>query len=318
MKKVSALLALLIFSIVFSYSAQAWDGTGHKVVAQIAWNNLDNATKRRIIDALKNAPPELLARRNDNGTRNSVRIVIDALSETISEWPSDVNDSRYEEQFQFIATWPDIVRNTQGVQQELHKRDWHYRDIFWNARDRSNSSLPGEGELVNKLSEFTRPGSNENLAVQVAWIFHLVGDIHQPLHCSGRVTNDRNGRDGDKGGNEFCLGSPCSKRNLHSYWDGSLTRAFRHQGFADFQRIARDISNQHRESEFSSLLNNLSFDEWTNEGVEKAKQHAYPNNLRSGVLPSGDYEANTLRVSESSIALAGYRLARVLRNRFGT
>src|SRR5215510_14417306 len=67
-------------------------------------------------------------------------------------------------------------------------------------------------------------------AVALAWVAHLVGDIHQPLHA---------GQLGDRGGNLTCavwMGEPsqrissdgkvtCSGANLHAVWDSKLLEA---------------------------------------------------------------------------------------------
>jgi hypothetical protein len=67
-------------------------------------------------------------------------------------------------------------------------------------------------------------------AVALAWVTHLVGDMHQPLHA---------GKAEDRGGNLTCtpwLGQPsqllesngqksCSGANLHAVWDSKILEA---------------------------------------------------------------------------------------------
>jgi hypothetical protein len=67
-------------------------------------------------------------------------------------------------------------------------------------------------------------------AVALAWVTHLVGDIHQPLHA---------GKAEDRGGNLVCtiwMGEPsqlmdsngqkgCSGANLHAVWDSKILEA---------------------------------------------------------------------------------------------
>ena len=43
----------------------------------------------------------------------------------------------------------------------------------------------------------------ERKAIALAWLFHLVGDIHQPLHTAQLFTVDY--PKGDRGGNEICV-----------------------------------------------------------------------------------------------------------------
>jgi len=63
----------------------------------------------------------------------------------------------------------------------------------------------------------------ERKAIALAWLFHLVGDIHQPLHTAQIFTVDY--PQGDRGGNEICVrvtqaGQPM---DLHRFWDGVIT-----------------------------------------------------------------------------------------------
>ena len=50
------------------------------------------------------------------------------------------------------------------------------------------------------------------------WVVHLVGDVHQPLHCAER--------NHDKGGNSRLVFYPGERKavNLHSVWDTWLLR----------------------------------------------------------------------------------------------
>ena len=65
----------------------------------------------------------------------------------------------------------------------------------------------------------------ERKAIALAWLFHLVGDVHQPLHTAQVFTTDD--PKGDRGGNEICVrvtqaGQPI---DLHRFWDGVITSA---------------------------------------------------------------------------------------------
>jgi hypothetical protein len=60
-------------------------------------------------------------------------------------------------------------------------------------------------------------------AIALAWLFHLVGDIHQSLHTGQLFTIEY--PDGDRGGNEICVrvtqtGQPM---DLHRFWNGVIT-----------------------------------------------------------------------------------------------
>jgi hypothetical protein len=57
----------------------------------------------------------------------------------------------------------------------------------------------------------------------LAWLFHLVGDIHQPLHTAQLFTVDYPQR--DRGGNEICVRVKEAEQpmDLHRLWDGVIT-----------------------------------------------------------------------------------------------
>ena len=61
----------------------------------------------------------------------------------------------------------------------------------------------------------------ERKAIAIAWLFQLVGDIHQPLHTAQLFTVEY--PQGDRGGDEICVrvtqaGQPM---DLHRFWDRS-------------------------------------------------------------------------------------------------
>lgn len=59
---------------------------------------------------------------------------------------------------------------------------------------------------------------DEEKAKHLCWLFHLVGDLHQPMHTTALFTTERFS-EGDRGGNETEI-TPGS--NLHSFWDSRL------------------------------------------------------------------------------------------------
>ena len=68
---------------------------------------------------------------------------------------------------------------------------------------------------VDKLQDFDKvirdaSASDKDKAIAIAWIMHLAGDIHQPLHTSARVTDLE--PKGDQGGNLFLLTPPRERR----------------------------------------------------------------------------------------------------------
>src|SRR5207302_6807288 len=105
---------------------------------------------------------------------------------------------------------------------------WHYINYpivpVGSSLDPAKYEPPAQQEnIVNTLAvcmEKIRGGSDEEKAVYLTWLFHLVGDIHQPLHCTA-VYSERFPT-GDRGGNLALIRIRSGPVNLHSFWDGLL------------------------------------------------------------------------------------------------
>jgi S1/P1 nuclease len=311
MKKM--ILSLILIVVVFSsQSALGWNGTGHMLVARIAWENMSPTARQNVVNLLMQAPTNACLR---DLFPNDTRPLVD----------------RQREFFMRAATWPDIVRprdnNDHRPCIQYHKRDWHFVDHFWSGLSGDLNSPPHDVPLpiaqvnAEERLQFFRTFVNSNSlaterAMGVAWILHLVGDIHQPLHTSGRVTSRPDEKQGDAGGNSFKL---LPKLSLHSYWDGIVDRAVPrkpNQTFAKYlERVAGDFESSHPKSQFNLLPG--QFDQWVLESLERAKNKAYPKSLKRGQLPSKSYQNSTFEVASESIPEAGYRLADLLNSLFG-
>ena len=87
---------------------------------------------------------------------------------------------------------------------------WHYINyLFKPEREPEHiNPLPPHRENIltaiaeNKLvvGESIEP---EKRAIALTWLFHLVGDVHQPLHAIQLFTREYS--NGDRGGNELCV-----------------------------------------------------------------------------------------------------------------
>ena len=100
----------------------------------------------------------------------------------------------------------------------------------------------------------------ERKAIALAWLFHLVGDIHQPLHTAQLFTVDY--PQGDRGGNEICVqvtqtGQPM---DLHRFWDGVITSS------SNLTRLRNEATALRNRQEFQrsqlTELANTDFESW--------------------------------------------------------
>jgi S1/P1 Nuclease len=120
----------------------------------------------------------------------------------------------------------------------------------------------------------------ERKAIALAWLFHLVGDIHQPLHTAQLFTVEY--PNGDRGGNEICVrvtqaGQPM---DLHRFWDGVITSS------SNLTRLRNEATALRSRQEFRrdqlTELGNADFESWAKDSFEIATKIAYRNGGRIG------------------------------------
>ncbi|HYW11133.1 MAG TPA: S1/P1 nuclease [Longimicrobium sp.] len=298
-----SLCAAAALLVLHAPSAYAWDDFGHRLVARIAWEQMTPAARDRAVQILRGAPLDTRLR------------------------PSAGSLSAQQQVNAFIAgaTWPDDVRPGDPRSTLYHKRDRHFTDLFWRQNSDFSpilaSERPDDGDLLRDMPQLRQDllGTDaEKAAVALAWLLHVVGDIHQPLHASSRITESDPA--GDGGGNRFCLIDPapngCRFNNLHALWDGSVTAGFRwiagEHADTYLTRVAQTVMQRHPPNKFASEMGETEPGQWAQASVRIAKRRVYRAPLvRNHPAPS-TYRRAAFRTAEPRIALAGYRLAALL------
>jgi osmotically-inducible protein OsmY len=311
--KIFFLFAIIIVSIS---SVAAWDDTGHKLTAYIAWEQMTPQTREAVVKILLSAPED---------SDLSVFYLQDSRSVA----------AKQREFFMIASTWADIVRdkNFKNRIAKYHHGTWHYQDTFWrteNGKVELASDLESDKEnAVERLFAFDKmlrdaTASNSDKAIALAWILHLGGDIHQPLHDSARVT--KYDPKGDQGGNLFMLSPKGAKGDdrlsLHWYWDSIIGRNItRIKDACDsdyLPPIAQTITKNYPLSKMQSRLEIGQFDKWQREGFQIASTKLYPSSLVFNQMPSESYKKMAFEIAQEQIALAGYRLGTMLNQIFGS
>ena len=110
--------------------------------------------------------------------------------------------------------WADDIRTRDRAE---HRQTWHYINFPFRPEGQPASIHPKPPQNVNIL---TALAENERIvmaatdpsqrAIALTWLFHLTGDIHQPLHSTQIFTTDY--PNGDRGGNLVCV-RPTTKSN---------------------------------------------------------------------------------------------------------
>lgn len=285
-------------------SLLAWDLYGHHVVGAVAWEELSPSTRLAVCELLQKAPTD------------------SDLPGLLPPGPRPL-EVLCRELFIKAQGWADLVRDEiwSNRKERYDHPEWHYVNHFWTTGPSGPRALPERGtlgELSTRLPELIAKVGNPALpaserAVALAWVLHLTGDAHQPLHSSGRVTPLE--PKGDRGGNDFAL-DDLESPNLHALWDSILRRArrpsFGESYFRWVSRVAMELAAAHPRDSLAREIAVESPESWCKESAAIAMSSAYPEYLeRNSPLPKR-YQDEVFAIARKQAALAGYRLARVL------
>jgi len=287
--------ALLLCGL--STPAWSWDGTGHMLIAQIAFDTMPRETALRIQRKLQPLPRGL-------GPYNFI---------TAACWMDD------------------IKRDPDNPWKNLSSL--HYVDVLYSPHG-ANFEIP-EGQngltaLQATLKDIRKSTFNdEQRARQWAMIIHIVGDLHQPLHCADH--HDRGGNDVSISGIPDLPENP-KTHNLHFFWD----MAYRYDVVQGKTRaLYPPISTQQRPQQWDKgfiawqawrLMQKYPPEkiagyrdmkplDWVRESYQAACNVTYAPVVASTERPlplSTDYVHQAHEITAKRLILAGVRLGRLL------
>src|ERR1041385_81526 len=284
-----ALAIGIVFLILCTPSISlGWGAGGHMMTAQIAFSRLNPTAKAKAI--------ELLA--------------IDINPAAVTAKSTDfVNASHWADDLRPFAEFDSF--------KALH---------FIDRPFPPGSNLPAiDPENIVKALEdnvnILKTSTEKNAQAQaLRFILHFVGDIHQPLHCTTRVTAAN--PDGDRGGNLFKIkilkNGKLQDSNLHSYWDGGIG-AFPPTGNNFAPPPLRSVVRAANQAKAANPATNpalklddpFNFAAWSDESFALGKSVVYKG-IQSGKKPAPAYNQKALKVARQRVAWGGYRLAALL------
>lgn len=293
--------------LLLSIYCRAWSEAGHIVIADLAYDKLPIQARRQL--------------------DQYAGILLDGAPESAASWRR-----RYPafSPLSYIAAWPDTIRELTvadifaryhvDVPSPLAKYqarttgNWHYTNR-WYYNDAGKvgpaqcERLTNHGRLLPVVEllyrSFEQSRSPEQRAVILAFLIHLVSDLHQPLHNFSRVGEDCRH---DGGGGGFCVAKPSKgrcERNLHQWWDSGGGLFSRPLEMNKVDKIAAGVdTGQTVESITRDSIGRLAR-AWSDESrAFTASIYA----LDEGVEPGESYTVNARRIIEKQAALAGKRL----------
>lgn len=290
--------------------AFGWYDQGHMEVARIAYKRLRPEVRQRADDLLKLNPyyRKWLEVAPPDATPETKGLYVFVQAAT---WPDAIkNDQDYKSDGKgggYVPVMPVAAQNIGYSDHYLHKY-WHFSD---HGFTKDGTAIPPDPavDIDTQIKAFRQAIAAPDLPDEIksydlTWLMHLVGDVHQPLHCAQRIS--KSDPEGDAGGNKVKLAGDGPK-NLHSFWDGcpGAKRSARTVLAVepDFPRVSQKAAQQ------------LDERTWADESFKLAKKYAYTGPIKVGDGPftlDEKYMSRAKKIAMQRVELAGERLANVL------
>jgi hypothetical protein len=314
MSRVRQLIAVTLCLVLLSSTSNAWFGFGHMAVAYVAYQKLTDAKKVRVAALLKKNPYY----------KTKWKALIPAGT------PADQHDLMV---FMIAATWPDEIKSdpaynlpdgpaggnrppsgpvasqNKGYSDHHRHKYWHFLDSPFTQDGTTLPAIPNpnaesEVDKLRKTLALAKSSKTDALkSYDLVWLMHIVGDVHQPLHSSTRVSSAD--PQGDNGGNNVKLADP--SKELHAFWDG----------------LPGDSSNPADVIPYASalpaadpaLVSIKNASTWTKESFDLAQSAVYVLPIGPGDGPftlDTPYKDKAKKIADERVALAGERLANLI------
>ena len=300
--------------------AAAWHDAGHRLTAEIAFDLLDANQQERVTAILRAHP-----RYRQDFVASMPDAIVNGSEHAKARWI-----------FAHASNWPDqVATRGKSVREKYQYSTWHYINlpVFLTTEDEAAMA----DELDNNVSiDFSPPlrhglnivqaskgnllvwrndaATDQEKAVALCWILHLVGDLHEPLH-NVALFSSAYFPEGDRGGNLIRIRQAKDISNLHAVWDSLADR---------FTTLTPDDAT--RELLKNDVADIESIPGWARTYRDMAAEFAYPEEVRRKLLaqpPGRDYPTITLsrkyittasKLAESQILIAGHRIAALISN----
>lgn len=304
---VCAVLSCILLWLSQATPALAWGALAHAVIGQLA----EDDRRKNDTQLLT-----LLRRFQDPTQYHKVRDALLGMEPPTSG-----------QALRALANWPDWHKRQPGMLPADDQR--HYVNLPFTARyNRAQYCADGVCSIETLLAQrailANRRAPLPKRAVALAWVAHLIGDMHQPLHA---------GKAEDRGGNLTCvvwMGEPsrpvvndgkpgCTGANLHAVWDSQLIEAAAGFGHPDdapaFARQLRPLWQRVQAAEPPMTARTPA--EWR-AVVERWHEETHALILRAGIYPADGqigsaYLQRHYPTARLQLLRAAVRLAALLR-----
>lgn len=195
---------------------------------------------------------------------------------------------------QEAATWMDDIKKDHSYDK---LKPLHYVNFDKNAIVNDTCCDNIIHTLTSTISDLKhyKDFSKEEVKTKLCYLFHLIGDLHQPLHI---------GYGNDKGGNTFQINFNGKGTNLHGLFD---------YGIIEYKGLSlKDcLKNKKYSEEELTELNSGSIVDWAKESRSFLDEIYKTTNKVDETYVDTNYN-----VIKSQIQKAGLRLANILKSDF--
>ena len=262
MRKGTRCLLLAGLMALTTQQAAAWSAEGHRIIGRAAFDLLDDKARSAVLDILGQPGEEDLA-----------------------------------SAFDHACNWPDEKREQAGWRWSA---PLHYINLPRHSADYDRERDCPDGRCVTEgILDFSNRLAYPELDSEKRWqalafVCHLVGDVHQPLHA---------GFGDDRGGNTVDIRYRGETLNLHEFWDGVLAE----ERLGDEDGMVRLLAMQGRDLA-ETRWSPAHVIEWTEESHRLALNFAYP----AGTDIEAGFADRTWFITAQRWAFAAARLAQLL------
>jgi hypothetical protein len=266
LKKLLIFLSCLAFLATKPAKSIAWGAQGHRLIVETALSLLSPDAKTRVMQALNGYSTDL------------------------------------------AAVWMDSVR-IHHVPKYAYMKNWHFLDM--NA-DQVYSQVANKNDVVYNLQRVVdvfnsgQQLSADSLKMNLKILFHLMGDITQPLHC---------GYGFDVGGNSVLVATAkfnVTGNNLHHVWDDIIIE----EGKINLQTCQAYIQGMTVAKK--QLVTQGTAQDWMLQSRSYLVNAYAFNQVQNGTTAlSLQYLDNNVPIVQQQLAFAALRLANVLERAFG-
>jgi len=329
MRQRRILLVLVSILCGLSSPALAWDHTGHMTTAAIAFSEIERA-RPDLIEKLgmlflahPYVSPFWVAAGEAKGKERTRRMFIEC-----GRWADDVKFTPDDRPTWHTARWAIVVDDAPAEVEAAAA-----------ARDGKPVGQAIEAANLNFAMLSNAESTPAERALSLCWVFHIVGDIHQPMHVSDLFSEDF--PTGNAAATLSYVADPIGDTTmpLHILWDSNDHRI---PSLPEVDRAARTYVERNPRSSYPELETHPVgdsdfFREWAKESHQVAVDWAYDietvsdpnkdqdadrlvkamvNYILNGISPveeapevPAEYWEKLKSTAERRITLAGYRIA---------